>query len=224
VPFLLVRESGRWRVMMVKIKEMPYREKYENVLDTMKLDDSFFRSFVQESLGDQAVIELEKIWQEGIKPIPPDASFEKKYEIVYSNWVWGGKSVFAFVRKRLGEDGIEQVKRGYVRMLKQENTGPALFMLGLIRAFSPSSAFMMIGKQMVYRLQWLNSFSVSELNKQRVVLNIPRCRILDFPDSEDICLIGCQGIHPMWFAEQFKISKVAQPEGKSCTVTMTPLR
>ena len=46
---------------MVKIKEMPYSEKYAIMLDNMKLSNTFVPSFVQKHLGDQAVVELQKI-------------------------------------------------------------------------------------------------------------------------------------------------------------------
>jgi len=208
---------------MAKVKEMPYSEKYANVLDTMKLDDTFIPSFVQKHLGDQAVVELQKIWEGGVKPIPEDASFEEKYEIAYANWIWVGKSVFSFIRRQLGEDGIEQFKRAEVEALKRKNAGPALFILRLVRALSPGSAFTMTAKQTSYQLQWLSPFSVSELTRHRAVLNIPRCKILDFPDSDDLCLVGCQSIYPMWMAEQLKVRMEAERQGNSCTITLTPL-
>ena len=92
---------------MIKVKEMPYSEKYANVLDDMKLADTFVPYFIQKHLGDQAVAELQRIWRQGIKPIPEDASYEEKYEIAYGNWIWHGKSTFSFIRGQLGEDGIE---------------------------------------------------------------------------------------------------------------------
>jgi len=55
---------------MVKVKEMPYSEKYTIMLDNVKLDDTLIPSFVQKHLGGQAVAELQGIWWEGVKPIP----------------------------------------------------------------------------------------------------------------------------------------------------------
>ena len=103
---------------MVKVKEMTYSKKYASVLDNIKLDDTFTPSFIEKHLGDQAVDKLQRIWQEGLKPIPEDASVEEKYEIAYGNWIWMGKSNLSFIRKRLGEDGIEQLKRADVEALK----------------------------------------------------------------------------------------------------------
>ena len=100
---------------MEKIKEMPYSEKYAILLDNM--NDKFVPSFVQKHLGDQAVVELQRIWREGVTPIPEDASFEEKYEIAYGNWIWMAKSNIIFIRKQLGEDGIEQFKRAEVEAL-----------------------------------------------------------------------------------------------------------
>jgi hypothetical protein len=207
---------------MVKIKEMPYSEKYTIMLDN--INDTFVPSFVREHLGDQAVVELQRIWREGVKPIPENASSEEKYEIAYGNWSWMTKSNFSFIRKQLGEDGIEQFKRARVEAFKRKNASPALFLLRLVRALSPSSAFKMTANQMTYKLQWLTPFSVSELTPHRVVYNIPRCKILDFPDSEDTCVIGCQSIYPIWVAEQFNVKMGFKREGNSCTCTLTPLK
>lgn len=208
---------------MVKVKEMPYSEKYAKVLDNMKLYDTCVLPFVQKHLGDQAVVDLQRIWQEGVKLIPEGASFEEKYEIAYGNWIWIAKSNLSFILKQLGESGIEQFKRAEVEALKRKNAGPALFLLRLVRALSPGSAFTMTAKQMAYQLQWITHLSVSELTRRRAVYNIPRCKILDFPDSDDICLVGCQSIYPMWLAEQFMVRMTFERQGNSCTCTVTPL-
>ena len=159
----------------------------------------------------------------GVKPIPEDASFEDKYEIAYSNWIWMGGTDFNFIRKRLGEEGVEQFKRTEVKVLKRKNASPALLFLRLVRALSSGLAFKMIANQMVYQLQWVNTYSVSELTPDRAVLDIPRCKILDFPDSEEICVIGCQSIYPMWVAEQFGVRMAHERQGNSCTCILAPL-
>ena len=206
---------------MVEIKEMPYSEKYAIVLDNM--NDTFVPFFIQKHLGDDAVVELQRIWREGVKPIPEDASFEEKYEIAYGNWIWMEKSNFNFIRKQLGEDGIEQFKRTNVEVLKRKNVGPALFLLRLVRALSPGSAFKMIANQMTYQLQWMGPFFISELTRHRAVCNIPRCKILDFPDTEDICLHGCQDMYPTLLAEQLMVRMTFERQGNSCTCILAPM-
>ena len=65
----IIRETGReW--MMVKIKEMPYSEKYTNMIDRMKLFDWFVPPFVQQHLGDQAVGELQGFGGKGSNQFP----------------------------------------------------------------------------------------------------------------------------------------------------------
>ena len=209
---------------MVKVKEMPYSEKYAKVLDTIKLDEAFVPAFLQKHLGDQAVAELQSIWREGIKPIPEDASDEEKYEAAYSNFIWIAKSNPSFVRRQMGEDGIEQLNRAEVEALKKENAGPALLILKLVRAFSPGSAFTMTAKQFAYQFQWITPYSVSELSRQRLIFDIPRCKILDYTDAEALCATGCQKIYATWFSEQFKVKQGTNRQGNSCTMTITPLR
>jgi hypothetical protein len=206
---------------MVKVKEMPYSEKYAKVIDNLKFDETFILPFVQKHLGDQAVAEVRKTWQEGMKSIPAGGSFEEKYEVAYANWIWLAKNIYPFIRKRMGEDGLKKFERAEVEALIKKNANPALFMLKIIRAFSTVTAFAMTAKQMGYQLQWLSPSSVSEFTKQKVVFNIPRCKILDFPDTEDICL-GCQSTYPKWVAEQFKVEMKFNRHGNSCTSTLAP--
>jgi len=206
---------------MPSIKEMPYNEKYAIMLDN--INDTFTPSFVQKYLDNQAVLELQRIWKEGIKPIPEDTSFEEKYEIAYGNWIWMAKNSYTFIREKLGEDGIEKFKRAEADALKRKNASPALLLLKLIRAISPSTAFKMIANKFSYQLQWITPFSLSEMTQNRVVYDIPRCKILDYPDSEDLCIIGCQCSFPMWVAEQFRVKMAFERQGNSCIATLTPL-
>jgi hypothetical protein len=208
---------------MIEAKQMPDSEKYITILDNMKLDETFLPYFIQKHLGDKALAELQSLFEEGVKPIPLDASDREKYEIAYNNWIWRDKSIFGLVRERLGDDGIEQLKRDVADALKKKNAGSALFLLRAIRAISKGTAFKMTAKQIAYQLQWLTPYSVSELNRHRLVLDIPRCKILDFPDSGDICLVGCQGIYPIWLAEQLSLEMKTDRHGNKCTVTFTPL-
>jgi hypothetical protein len=208
---------------MAKIKEMPYSEKYAKVIDNIKFDESFIFPFVQKHLGDQAVSELKGIWQKGFKPIPEGTSFVEKYEAAYGNWIWLAKNIYPFVRKQMGEDGLKKFERAEVKALIKKNASPALLLLKFIRLFSPGTAFTMTCKQMGYQFQWITPFSVPELTQHKAVLDIPRCKILDFPDTEDMCLLGCQSTYPMWVAEQFKVSMKWSRQGNSCTGSLAPL-
>ena len=208
---------------MVEIKEMLYSEKYSTVLDNTSLIDSFVTTFVRKHLGDQALTELNKTRQTGGKPIPEDAAFEEKYEIAYSNWIWTAKNAYSFIRSHMDEEGLREFQRADVEALKRENAGPALWLLRLIRAVSPSSAFKMVAKKMAYSLQWMTPYTVSELTQHRAVFDIPRCKILDFPGTDHMCQTGCQGTYPMWVAEQFNADMKFEPRGHSCVCTVTPM-
>lgn len=63
-----------------------------------------------------------------------------------------------------------------------------------------------------------------ELTHNKAALDIPRCKILDFPDTDDICLVGCQSTYPMWVAEQFKVDMKFNRKGNSCTGILAPLK
>ena len=133
------------------------------------------------------------------------------------------KNIYPFVRKQMGEDGLKKFERAEVEALIKKNASPALLLLKCIRLFSPSTAFAMTCKQMGYQFQWITPFSVPELTQHKAVLDIPRCKILDFPDTDDMCLLGCQSTYPMWVAEQFKVSMKWNRQGNSCTGSLAPL-
>lgn len=208
---------------MVKVKVMPYSEKYAKTLDTIKVFETFVPPFIQKNLGDAAVAELQSIWKEGVKPIPEGAPDEEKYEMAYGNFIWIAKNDLSFVRGHMGKEGIEQFERAEVEALKKENTSPALFLLKLIRAVSPGTAFTMTAKQMSYQFQWITPYSVSELSRQRVIYDMPRCKILDYADTEELCATGCQKIYATWFSEQFRARMETSRQGNSCIMTVTPL-
>jgi hypothetical protein len=87
----------------------------------MKFDETFILPFVQKHLGDQAVAEVRKTWQEGMKPIPEGASFEEKYGVAYANWIWLAKNIYPFIRKRMGEDGLKKFERAEIEGLIKKN-------------------------------------------------------------------------------------------------------
>jgi hypothetical protein len=208
---------------MVKVKDMPYIEKYKNVQDYIK-HEALVPEFIEKNLGKSAVVDFQRICNEGIKPISEETPPEVKYEAAYSNWIYMGRSAFKFVRDKMGEEGIKQFVRADVDALKRENAGPALILIGFIKIMSTGLAFSMVSKQMVYKLQWLGSYSVPELTRRKTVLTMPRCKILDYPDSDDLCFIGCQKVYPIWMAEQFRIRMEANRQGNSCTLTLTPMK
>jgi hypothetical protein len=132
---------------IVDIKEMTCAEKYARILVHTKLLETFVPSFLGKHLGDNAIMELRRKWGKVVDPIPDNASDETMYEIGYRNWIrqWG--DAVNFVRDKLGEEGVEQFTRADIDALKKENSGPALMLLKLARAFSPSYAFPLTAKQ-----------------------------------------------------------------------------
>jgi len=206
---------------MHKVKTMSYNEKFAVVIEKMKPNGSLISLFIKKHLSEKALFELQQIWKEGIKPIPQNASDEEKYEIAYSNLMWRGKSNLKFIRMHLGEDGIEQYKRAQVDELKRKNVSPTLFILRVLRAVAPGSAFIVTAKKMAYKFQWITPFSLVELTRNKAAFNIPRCKVIGFPDMEESCTVDCQSVYPMWLAEQFKIGLKFERQGDSCKAILT---
>ena len=54
-------------------------------------------------------------------------------------------------------------------------------------------------------------------------IDIPRCKIVEQPHTQDLCNIACQRMYPAWAAEQFHVDMKYDPQGLSCRCTITPL-
>ncbi|MFC1918360.1 hypothetical protein ACFLWW_00060 [Chloroflexota bacterium] len=207
---------------MIESRQMSDDEKYKYLLNNISLDYKYIPSFVQEHLGNQAAAELRSIWEKRFRQTPENISVGEKYEITYGNWIWIAKNTYSFIREQMGEEGIKQYERAEIEELKQKISGVPMFILKLVRAVSPGSAFTMIARQLSYQLQWLTPLSISELTRQKLVVQIPQCKILDFPDSDDLCLIGCQRTYSIWLAEQFRMVMQTERQGSGCTKIITP--
>jgi len=208
---------------LVKIKEMPFKAKYEFCINGAKALEVFGFPLVKERLGDGKLDELKSILQKQSRVIPEDASYEEKYEIAYSNWLRNWQSAYNLVRSELGESGTEEFVRRAVNYWEKQFPRAALYMMNFVRAISPQTAFRTFGKQFAYQWQAYMDFSVPEFSGKRIVLSVPHCKTLDYEGCEDTCTVACQKLIPLWLKEQFKIKMALEPVEKSCTVTFTPI-
>ena len=208
---------------MVELREMPFDEKYSIVQDNIAFSETFIDKFITKHLDKDAVSELHKRKQQVITQIPEDSSDEEKYESAYNNWIKTSIIEFKFVRERLGDEGMDKFVKADVAALKEKNASFALSMLDIIKRIAPSYGFSITAKELTYQLQWITPFSVPEMTSERVIFDIPRCKILKYPDVDDLCIIGCQNIYPQWIAEQLKVNMEFSPQGKSCTCVATPI-
>jgi hypothetical protein len=207
---------------MVNIKEMPYKEKYEMVLSNMKIEVPGM-AFIEKQLGKQAVTDLQKEFQKGIKPVPEKASEKEKYDIASSNLSWMGGTKYNFVKSRLGEEGIGHCIQIDVGFLKTVTPRLALFFMGLIRAISPGIAFTAMIKQMAYKFQYGGPTTLSELSRNKAIMELRLCNMLNFPGGENMCIL-CQRETPIWLKEQFKIDTKVNRQEKGCRYIFTPLK
>jgi hypothetical protein len=205
------------------IKEMPYTEKYDSVMDFLGMYESFVPSFIRERLGLEGEAELRRRWQEAVEPVPIEAVPEEQYEKAYANFIAMARINFQFIREKLGHQGIKEFEAAEVEALKRANTDFATTLLGLIRAISRATAFKMTAEQFAYDIQWMTPSKLVEHSRDRLVFDIPSCKILDYEDTDDICFIGCQRAFPAWVADQFKVDLSFNRQGKRCTCTVMPL-
>ena len=208
---------------MIPIKEMPDQEKFQFVERNRAMVQRCGRELVREQLGEAALVALERRWLAGERQPAVDTSWNERYETAYGNFIHAGKTIYAFMREQMGEEGVARLQEAEVEALKQENGGPAIWFLSVLRALLPGRAFRLTAKQFAYQLQWLTPFSLGTLDEGVAVYEIPRCKILDDPDTDDLCYIGCQRVYPRWAAEQFGVRMEYDRRDTACTATLTPL-
>ena len=208
---------------MIKVKEMSYQEKYEGVVKNIRLYETTMPEFVRVHLGEDTVSDLHEEWQIGIKRPSIGSTPEEEYQTAYENWIWIEKTSFRFVRERMGEEGVRNMEQTILHALIQQNKGWSLVMLNLVRLVSPDAAFKMVADQTCYDLQWLTPYFVSEAGPHKLVIEIERCKILDYENTEDLCQLGCQQIYPRWVANQFMTDMSFERSGRRCTCTLKPI-
>jgi hypothetical protein len=210
--------------IVVKVKEMPYDEKYKRILDSAKLLETIALPIVKEDIGDKKAAELKSTWQKQSENIPESASVEEKYEVAFHNLLRNFQSAYDVINDKLGERGTEKLINGWVKELERQTGGSSLYLYKFIRAIAPQTAFRTAGKQIAYQFQFVTPYSIPELTGQRMVMDIPSCKFLDVEGCDAPCEVVCQKITPLWLKEQFKIkNSYERKEGKSCIATFTPI-
>lgn len=208
---------------MERIKVMPFEEKIEKVKENIDFAEQITGEFVRDKIGNRAFAELYTCWKDGQKTIPRETPVDQQYEIYYSNWINTGVENFRYIREHLGEEGLKQYERHFVEALKQKTVNANLILLSVLHLFSPAIAFRIIARAFAYQLQWMTSYKVPELNNHGAVLDIMHCKVLQYPDTKDICQIGCQQIYPKWFEDQYKVKLQFRPYEHGCIGTLTCL-
>lgn len=190
----------------------------------MQLEKDLIISFILKISDKHTADELYDIWNEGVNEIPDYASFEDRYEIAYGNWIRMAKNSYHFIRQRMGDEALEQFEDAHLKALKHKNAGLATALLKVMRSVSESSAFTFIARQILYEMQWFTPFTVLELMPDRASAVIERCKIFDFPDTDDLCMVGCQSTYPKWIADHFKVRIMHNRYNNGCTCMLTPLK
>jgi hypothetical protein len=199
-------------------KKMPAQDMCEAIVKGMKLFESFAFPVIRESLGEAKVEELKNKWQKQSAPVPEDAPYEEKYEIMFRNWLLNWQSAYDVIHDGIGEDGVQKLILGGVDGWKKSSAGAAITLLNFIRSVSPKTAFGMFEKQFAYSFQVFTPYTVPEFTQDRMVLDIAHCKFLDVEGCYDPCRVACQKIVPLWMEEQFKVKTTMGPSDKSLTM------
>ena len=206
---------------MVQVKEMPYREKFDETLGYMNILEDFAPRLVKEELGKEKVDELRNIWKKETEPIPDDATDKERYEIAFRNFMQNWVSAHNFMDEHQGEVGHTKFMHAAIAGWRKRYSRYAL-LVKIPESVSRKTAFRILAKRLAYKLQVFSPFSVSELNGNRMILTVNPCNILEKRGRSDFCSLACQNIIPVWLAKQFNIKMNPTRKGADCTVTFEP--
>lgn len=206
---------------MVDVKEMPYDEKYHGILDLIDLVKGFAPKFVKEELGEVEADKLLKRWEEESEPIPSKASFQEKYEIAHRNFLRNWITALNFVAEN-PEASTDKYMQVAINAWDRKYSSSSLGMKIFRGLSSREAAFEAVAKRLTYSLQIFGSFTVSELNQNRMVFAITPCKIRVVRGCDDFCLAACQNIIPAWLNKQFNVKMNHRRDGNNCSITFEP--
>ena len=206
---------------MVEIKEMPYQEKYDEILKYIDVTESFAIPLVKEELGKEKVKELQDLWKKESEPIPECASNKERYEIAYSNFMRNWVSAHNFMRENLGEYGVKKFMSAAIEGWKRRYSSDAL-LLKIVGSVTRKTAFQTLAKKLAYKLQVFSPFIVSELDGNHMILTVHPCKIPEMPEGPAFCSMACQNIIPIWLSKQFNIKMNPTRHGADCRVVFEP--
>ena len=206
---------------MVEIKEMPYQEKYDEILKYIDVTESFAIPLVKEELGKEKVKELQDLWKKESEPIPECASNKERYEIAYSNFMRNWVSAHNFMRENLGEYGVKKFMSAAIEGWKRRYSSDAL-LLKIVGSVTRKTAFQTLANELAYKLQVFSPFIVSELDGNHMILTVHPCKIPEMPEGPAFCSMACQNIIPIWLSKQFNIKMNPTRHGADCRVVFEP--
>jgi len=207
-------------ITMFEFKEMPYDEKFTDILDYTKMVEGFAPQLVKKELGEEKVVELRSLWKEGTEPIPEDASDKDRYEIAYRNFMRKWVSANNLMGTHQGEAGTKKYMQAAIAAWKRKYL--YAFVLKFVGGVSRKTAFRILAKRLAYQLQAFSPFSVTELKENRMVLTVTPCKILTDQNGSSFCSMACQNIIPSWLEAQFKVKMNLNRQGANCSVIFEP--
>ena len=206
---------------MVKVKEMPYIEKYNEILGMFKILESFAPQLVKEELGVEKLNELQNIWKQETAPITKDASDKEKYDVAHRNFIHNWVSANNIMIKYQKEVGAKKFMHAAIAGWNQKYVNQALI-LKTMRSISSKTAFKRLANRLAYQLQAFSPFSVTELTDKHMILTIAPCKILETQEGNNFCSKACQNIIPSWLEKQFNIKMNLNRQGANCLATIEP--
>jgi len=206
---------------MVSVKEMPFKEKYDEILRYMEVTEGFAIPLVKEELGKAKANELRDLWKKESKPIPEGASDKDRYEIAYRNFMRNWVSAHNFMRENMGWYGAKKFLTAAIAGWQRKYSSDAL-LLKIVGSVSRKAAFRTLAESLAYKLQVFSPFIVSELDENHMILKVNPCKIPEMPEGSDFCSMACQNIIPIWVSKQFNIWMNPTRHGADCTVIFEP--
>ncbi len=206
------------------MKQMPLNKKYSCAAQSVRRATRYVMAFMQPRLNEHDFREFRDTWNSNMLSVRGAENVGERYDVVYRNWIWLARYTYSSVRARLGEQGIRQFERAEIEAMTRSTNKATLLALGLLKTIAPGMSFKLVATQLAYEMQWTTPLVVDALSGNKLVVQVPECKIRGFEGTEDLCSVGCQNTYRAWFAEQFKLDLETSLQGRGCTKTLTVLR
>jgi len=204
---------------MAEVVQVSFEDKYTMARASEESVRHVAIPFVAEHMGEQAIRTLKRMWDEGMKVAPREATPSEQYGIAYGNWIWTLRSAYDLIRVRMGEEGVQKFQQAQIEALRNDNAAPSWFKL--MRPFARGAAFKKAAREIAQRFEWLSPMTVTELTGEKAVFETQHCKLFDYDHTEDICKITCQTVYPAWLSDLYRVKMEVTQTGEACRHTLT---
>jgi len=199
------------------IAPMPDREKFQHVLEMVRLYQKHVLPYIEQHLGYAEMHNLRAIWRAAMNPIHENDPDLEKYNLAYSNWLWMARCCHDLIAEKMSGDEVFDYKRLILSLYVKRLNNPDLFILRAIGAHTS------IARALLYEMQWITPLEIMHVSKEKVTCEVADCRLLLTPGVERVCRVDCQNVGAAYARKAYHLRRITSRSHHGCTITLTPL-